>query len=135
MAQTASDSTIDALLKEGRTFPPSEQFTAQANVRSDALYREAEADPESFWAGQAEKYLTFSRPWDRVLEWNLPFARWFVGGQLNASYQCLDRHVEKGRDDKVAYLWEGEPGDARRITYDVVRELQSRAATEADQVQ
>ena len=66
MAQTASDSTIDALLKEGRTFPPSEQFTAQANVRSDALYREAEADPESFWAGQAEKYLTFSRPWDGV---------------------------------------------------------------------
>ena len=86
MAQTASDSTIDALLKEGRTFPPSAEFTAQANVRDDALYREAEADPEAFWARQAQKYLSFSTPWDTILEWKLPFARWFIGGKLNASY-------------------------------------------------
>jgi acetyl-CoA synthetase len=71
MAQTASDSTIDARLKEGRTLPLTEEFTAQANVRNDALYREAEADSETFWAKQAEKYLSFSRPWATVLEWNL----------------------------------------------------------------
>ncbi|MEO8899124.1 MAG: acetate--CoA ligase [Candidatus Dormibacter sp.] len=117
MAQTASDSTIDALLKEGRTFPPSEEFKARAKVRDDSLYREAEADLEVFWAKQAEKYLTFFRNWDTVLEWKLPFARWFVGGTINASYQCLDRHVENGRGDRTAYLWEGEPGDTRTITY------------------
>ncbi|HEY8675873.1 MAG TPA: acetyl-coenzyme A synthetase N-terminal domain-containing protein, partial [Candidatus Dormibacteraeota bacterium] len=86
MAQTASDSTIDALLKEGRTFPPSEEFRAQANVRDDSLYREAEADSEAFWARQAAKYLSFSQPWETILEWKLPFARWFVGGKLNASH-------------------------------------------------
>ena len=117
MAQATSDSTIDALLKEGRTFPPSGEFKAKANVRDDSLYREAEADLEGFWARQAEKYLTFSRKWDTVLDWKLPFARWFVGGTINASYQCLDRHVENGRGDRTAYLWEGEPGDTRTITY------------------
>jgi acetyl-CoA synthetase len=126
--QQASDSTIDALLKERRTFPPDAEFTAQANVRDDAIYGEAEADSEAFWAKQAERYLSFSRPWDTVLEWNLPFARWFVGGTLNASYQCLDRHVERGRGDKVAYLWEGEPGDTRSITYAELLEQVCRLA-------
>ncbi|MDQ2960749.1 MAG: acetate--CoA ligase [Candidatus Dormibacteraeota bacterium] len=113
----ASDTTIDALLKEGRTFPPSEEFRAQAKVTDDSLYREADADNEAFWAKQAEKYLTFFRGWDTVLEWKLPFARWFLGGQLNASYQCLDRHVEGGHGSRTAYLWEGEPGDTRTLTY------------------
>ena len=114
MAQTASDSTIDALLKEGRTFPPSEEFTAQANVRDDCPVPRGRGGSGVFWARQAEKYLTFSATSGTpCLEWNLPFARWFVGGTLNASYKCLDRHVENGRGDKVAYLWEGEPGDTR----------------------
>ena len=117
MTQEMPDSTIDALLKEGRTFAPSAEFTAKANVRDDSMYRQAEADPEAFWARQAERYLSFSRPYDTVLEWDLPFARWFVGGTINASYQCLDRHVENGRGEKTAYHWEGEPGDTRAITY------------------
>jgi acetyl-CoA synthetase len=128
MAQAPSDSTIDALLKEGRTFPPSEEFKARAKVADDSLYREAEADLEAFWAKQAEKYLTFSRKWDTVLEWKLPFARWFVGGTINASYQCLDRHVEAGRGDRTAYLWEGEPGDTRTITYKELLEQVCRFA-------
>ena len=117
MADNAIDSTIDALLKEGRTFPPPEDFVTRANVRDDSIYREADADFEAFWAKQADTFLTFSKPWDTVLDWKLPFARWFVGGTINASYQCLDRHVENGRGDTVAYLWEGEPGDTRTLTY------------------
>ncbi|MHB8717390.1 MAG: acetate--CoA ligase [Candidatus Dormibacteria bacterium] len=113
----ATDTTIDALLNEGRSFAPSDDFRARAKVTDDHLYREAEADLEAFWATQAERYLSFFRGWDRVLEWNLPFARWFVGGELNASYQCLDRHVEGGHGGKTAYLWEGEPGDTRTVTY------------------
>ena len=113
----ASDTTIDALLKEGRTFAPDESFRAHARVTDDSLYREAEADVEAFWAKQADRYLSFSRRWDTVLDWKLPFARWFVGGQLNASYHCLDRHVEAGHGDRTAYLWEGEPGDTRAVTY------------------
>jgi acetyl-CoA synthetase len=123
-----SDTTIDALLKEGRTFPPSEEFRAQAKVTDDSLYGEADADYEAFWAKQAEKYLTFFRGWDTVLEWKLPFARWFLGGQLNASYQCLDRHVEGGHGGRTAYLWEGEPGDARIVTYSELLESVCRFA-------
>jgi acetyl-CoA synthetase len=109
--------TIEALLREHRTFAPSQEFRAGARVVDDSLYREADADVEAFWARQAERYLTWYRRWDRVLDWQLPFARWFVGGRLNVAYNCLDRHVEAGRGDKIAYHWEGEPGDTRTVTY------------------
>ena len=109
--------TIEALLQEGRTFPPSEEFRSRARVLDDSLHREAEADLEGFWRRQAEHYLTWSRPFDKVLTWDLPFARWFEGGRLNASVNCLDRHVAAGHGDRVAYHWEGEPGDTRTLTY------------------
>ena len=115
---TVDAKTIDTLLEERRTFPPDEEFRKRARVTDDSLHRAAAADPEAFWAQQAEKYITWFQKWDRVLEWNLPFAKWFVGGKLNVSYNCLDRHVEAGRGDKVAYHWEGEPvGETREITY------------------
>ena len=81
------------------------------------LYDEAAADDEGFWARQASDLIDWSKPWDTILEWELPYAKWFVGGELNVSYNCLDRHVEAGRGDKVAFHWEGEPGDSRTITY------------------
>jgi len=109
--------TIEALLREGRTFPPSDEFRARARVTDDTLHREAAADVEAFWRRQAEKYVSWYTPFDTVLEWSLPFARWFTGGKLNVSYNCLDRHVEAGHGDRVAYHWEGEPGDTRTITY------------------
>ncbi len=108
---------LEALLEEGRTFPPPPEFAARALVRDRGLYERADADPEGFWAHQAAELLHWDRRWDRVLDWDLPFARWFVGGRLNVAYNCLDRHVEAGHGDQVAYLWEGEPGDRRRITY------------------
>jgi acetyl-CoA synthetase len=109
--------TIEALLAENRSFPPSPEFRARARVSDDSLHREADAGVEAFWKRQAEKYLSWFKPFDTVLEWDLPFARWFGGGRLNVSYNCLDRHVEAGNGDKVAYHWEGEPGDTRSITY------------------
>jgi len=109
--------TIEALLAENRAFPPSEHFRRSAKVTDDSLHREAEADVEAFWKRQAEKYVSWYEPFRTVLEWDLPFARWFAGGTLNVAYNCLDRHVEAGRGDKVAYHWEGEPGDTRAITY------------------
>jgi acetyl-CoA synthetase len=114
---TDSASTIAALLQEGRTFAPSEEFRSRARVVDDSLYREAEADIEGFWRRQAEHYVSWDRPFDQVLQWDLPFARWFGGGRLNASVQCLDRHVVAGHGDRVAYHWEGEPGDRRTVTY------------------
>jgi acetyl-CoA synthetase len=107
---------IEVLLKENRTFPPSEEFVKQANYSDPAIYERAKADPEAFWAEQAES-LTWFKKWDKVLEWDAPFAKWFVGGKLNVAYNCLDRHVEAGNGDKIAYYWEGEPGDTRTITY------------------
>jgi acetyl-CoA synthetase len=107
---------IEALLSEQRTFPPPQGFRESAVVDDPAIYDHAGADPEGFWAEQAQG-LIWSRPWDSVMEWNAPWVTWFAGGRLNASVNCLDRHVEAGGGDKVAYLWEGEPGDARDITY------------------
>jgi acetyl-CoA synthetase len=121
--------TIDTLLEERRTFPPTPEFQRRARVTDDSLYRAAEADPQAFWAEQAKKYISWYRPFDRVLDWDLPFAKWFSGGLLNVSYNCLDRHVEAGRGDKVAYHWEGEPeGDTRTITYRELLEEVSRFA-------
>jgi acetyl-CoA synthetase len=108
--------TIEALFAENRTFPPPQSFVDQANLTDPAIYEQALADPEAFWAEQAES-LSWFKKWDQVLDWNPPFAKWFVGGKLNVAYNCLDRHVEAGRGNKVAYHWEGEPGDTRTITY------------------
>jgi acetyl-CoA synthetase len=114
---------IADLLQEDRTFKPSPEFCAAANVRDAAVYDRAEADPEGFWANFA-KELEWSRPWTRVLDWNPPHARWFVGGTLNASVNCIDRHIRGPRRNKAAIVWEGEPGDRRTLTYfDLYRQV------------
>jgi acetyl-CoA synthetase len=122
-----SSPAIENLFSEGRTFPPPDEFKADALVTDRSLYERAEQDLEGFWAEEAER-LHWMKPWDRVLEWDLPFAKWFVGGQLNVSDNCLDRHVEAGGGDKVAYHWEGEPGDTRTITYAQLRDDVARFA-------
>ncbi|MEO6988922.1 MAG: acetate--CoA ligase [Aquihabitans sp.] len=115
--QTEPSATIEDFLLEERTFPPSDAFKRDALVTGTDFYDEAAADDEGFWARQAADLIDWSRPWDTVLDWQLPDAKWFVGGELNVSYNCLDRHVAAGLGDRVAYHWEGEPGDARTITY------------------
>ena len=109
--------TIESLLEEGRTFPPSESNKADALIVDAEIYDEANVDYQGFWARQAGDLLDWYEEWDTILDWDLPFAKWFVGGKLNASYNCLDRHIESGHGDQVAYHWEGEPGDTRTITY------------------
>ncbi len=107
---------IEDYFSENRSFPPSDQFKAHSIYGDAAIYEEAEADPESFWAAKASE-LKWDQPWDEVLNWKLPFSKWFVGGKLNVSVNCLDRHVEAGYGNRVAYYFEGEPGDKRTITY------------------
>ncbi len=109
--------TIEDYLSEDRTFPPSAEFKKNALITDVSIYDEAETDWQGFWARQAEELIDWFEPWDTLLEWDLPFARWFVGGRLNASYNCLDRHVLAGRGERVAFHWEGEPGDTRTLTY------------------
>lgn len=99
---TTPQPEIEALLVEGRTFPPDPAFVAGANVTA-ALYEEAERDPEAFWAAQARERISWSTPFETTLEWDLPFAKWFVGGKLNVAYNCVDRHVERGLGERVAY--------------------------------
>ncbi|HEU5003707.1 MAG TPA: acetate--CoA ligase [Actinomycetota bacterium] len=106
---------IDALLEERRTIEPFEAFRAHALVSDRSIYDRADADPEAFWAEEAGR-LTWSKPWDQVVDWNPPWVKWFIGGKLNVAVNCLDRHVE-ATPDRVAYHWEGEPGDTRTITY------------------
>jgi acetyl-CoA synthetase len=108
---------IDALQWEKRTFPPSPEFQRDALVTGTFMYDEASQDDEGFWARQAAELLTWNKEWDTICEWELPFAKWFIGGELNVSYNCLDRHVLAGRGDKVAFHFEGEPGDTRTVTY------------------
>ncbi|HXU09335.1 MAG TPA: acetate--CoA ligase [Blastocatellia bacterium] len=112
--------SIDSILKETRVFQPAPEFSQQAHIKSleqyEQLYREAEENPEAFWGRIAEE-LHWFRKWDRVLEWNAPWAKWFVGGQLNLSYNCLDRQVAGWRRNKAAIIWEGEPGEVRTFTY------------------
>ena len=116
-------SDIDVLLQETRSFPPPDAFRAAALVRDDALHAEGARDPEAFWARMAGE-LTWTKPWDRVLDWQPPHAQWFAGGQLNASANCLDRHVAGPRRNKAALIFEGEPGDRRTLTYwDLYREV------------
>ncbi len=112
-----SDSTIEVYEVEDRRFPPSAAFQAGAHTADQSLYEEAAADFEAFWARQARELLTWRKDFSTVLEWDLPFAKWFSDGQLNMSENCLDRHVEAGNGDRVAYHWEGEPGDTRTVTY------------------
>jgi len=114
---------IEALLQEHRTFEPSKAFREQANINDPAIYEQAAKDPEAFWAGYARE-LEWSKPWDKVLEWEAPDAKWFVGGKLNASVNCLDRHLNGPRKNKAAIIWEGEPGDEKVLTYrDLWREV------------
>ena len=110
------EQNISDLLSEDRVFPPPPAFTAHAIVSDRSIYERAAADPEMFWAEQAERLAWFKR-WDTVMRWTPPWVTWFEGGTLNASVNCLDRHVEAGGGDKVAFYWEGEPGDTRTITY------------------
>ena len=119
---------IDDLLLENRMFPPPAEFQKNALVAGTFLYDEAAADYQGFWARQAAELLDWDQDWHTICEWNLPFAKWFVGGKINASYNCLDRHVLAGRGDKVAIHWEGEPGDTRTITYsDLLADVQKFA--------
>ncbi len=119
----AGATSIDALLLEGRRYPPPPEFAEQANAKADIYDR----DPDEFWDAEARGRISWFEPYHTLLEWDLPYAKWFVGGRLNVAYNCVDRHVEAGRGDKVAYFWEGEPvGDRRTITFadlqrDVVR--------------
>ena len=107
---------IETLLDEHRTFPPPAEFRRQAHVQDQSVYDRARADREGYWAGWARE-LEWIKPWDRVLEWKPPHAKWFLGGKLNVSANCLDRHVRAGKRDKIALIWEGEPGEVRRISY------------------
>ncbi|MEY4168673.1 MAG: hypothetical protein RIR52_2497 [Acidobacteriota bacterium] len=120
MSNNQDPSTIKSVLNETRIFPPPSEFQARARINSMDEYRrlsaEAEADPEGWWGRQAER-LHWFRKWDKVLEWNLPFAKWFVGGKTNVAYNCLDRHLETWRRNKAAIIWEGEPGEVRTLTY------------------
>jgi acetyl-CoA synthetase len=125
---TRGSEPIEALLKEGRKFPPPKAFTKAARVKGTAIYAEARRDPVRFWERQA-KELRWLKPWRKALEWKLPYAKWFIGGKLNVSDNCLDRHVEGARRNKAAIVWEGEPGDSRVLTYrDVWREVNRFAA-------
>jgi acetyl-CoA synthetase len=109
--------TIDDLLAEQRKFVPPADFVAKSHVVGTHLYDEAAVDDEGFWARQAADLVEWDTEWNQICQWDLPYAKWFLGGRLNVSYNCLDRHVLAGRGDKVAIHWEGEPGDTRTLTY------------------
>ena len=118
-----SDQPIEALLDEERLFPPPEECSRNANMADPDIYQRAARDPEAYWA-QAAESLEWMRKWDRVLDWNPPIAQWFVGGKLNVSVNCLDRHVRGWRRNKAAFIWEGEPGEERVLTFaDLYREV------------
>jgi acetyl-CoA synthetase len=122
---TAQGSELDVLLRTEQTFPPPPEFAAQANASDPEVYARADEHPETWWASWAEK-LEWMKPWSEVLDWSdPPFAKWFAGGTLNASANCLDRHVEDGRGDRVAIFWEGEDASRREVTYaDLLAETQ-----------
>ncbi|MBM4086279.1 MAG: acetate--CoA ligase, partial [Planctomycetes bacterium] len=125
MAKLPTDvqQTLSALLEERRQFTPAPDFKKQANASDPAIYEQAAKDPDGWWASWAAQ-LHWMRPWDRVLHWDPPHAKWFVGGKLNVSYNCLDRHVKTGLRNKAAIIWEGEPGERRTLTYhDLYRDV------------
>ena len=118
-----SDQPIEALLDEERLFPPPEECSQNANIADPDIYQRAAKDPEAYWA-QAAESLEWIRKWDRVLDWNPPIAQWFIGGKINVSVNCLDRHVRGWRRNKAAFIWEGEPGEERVLTFaDLYREV------------
>jgi len=116
-----SQDTIESILHEKRLFPPTAEFSEKAHIKSleeyQALYDKAKADPQAFWAELATQELHWFQNWDTVLDWQPPFAKWFVNGKINISYNCLDRHLTTWRKNKAALIWEGEPGDSRTLTY------------------
>ena len=111
-----TSATVSDLLQENRLFKASERFRSQALIKDQSLFEEAKRDRLAFWAKCAEK-LDWFHKWDKVLEWQRPFAKWFVGGKLNASYNCLDRHIKAGKGAKTAFYWEGEPGERLTLSY------------------
>ncbi|MCH1515062.1 MAG: acetate--CoA ligase [Acidimicrobiales bacterium] len=113
----ADKQAIEEFYVENRTFPPLTDFADSALINDDLLYEEANANFEAFWARQSRELLTWEKDFSTILEWDLPYAKWFSDGELNISYNCLDRHVENGKGDKIAFYWEGEPGDTKAITY------------------
>jgi acetyl-CoA synthetase len=115
MSQATRAGVFDDLLQEEREFAPAPTFVARARVTDDSLYKQAEEDLESFWAAEADE-LDWFEPWEQVLEWTPPHCKWFVGGRINITHNCLDRHLET-IGDKTAIIWEGEPGDNRSVTY------------------
>jgi acetyl-CoA synthetase len=116
-----SDTTIESILQEQRSFSPPADFASKATIPSlaeyERIYQEAQANPEAFWEKLATTELHWFQKWDKVLDWQPPFAKWFVNGKINISYNCLDRHLTTDRQDKTALIWEGEPGDSRQFTY------------------
>jgi acetyl-CoA synthetase len=122
---------IDSTLTESRKFPPSAEFSAKAWVKSfdeyQALCKRADSDPDAFWT-ECARNLHWFKPFSKTLEWNFPFAKWFVGGTINASYNCLDRHLDGPRRNKAALIWEGEPGDSRVLTYQMLADEVGRCA-------
>src|SRR6201988_3497299 len=123
MADKKPPAEIADLLQEDRSFPPPAEFRAQANINDPGIYERAERDPEAFWASFASELEWFTK-WSQVVEWKPPHAKWFIGGTMNASVNCVDRHVRGPRRNKAALIWEGEPGDRRTLTYfDLHREV------------
>lgn len=116
-----SESNIESILHEERVFYPPAAFSQQATIKTveeyEQLYERAKADPQTFWAELAQKELHWFEKWHTVLDWQPPFAQWFLGGKINISYNCLDRHLATWRRNKAALIWEGEPGDSRTLTY------------------
>ena len=117
MSEATDSPNISDLLWEQRKFPPSAAFQANALLSEAHLYDAAREDYEAFWATQATETVTWNKPWNTICEWKSPYSKWFIGGELNVAYNCLDRHVEAGNGSKVAIHWEGEPGDTRTLTY------------------
>ena len=117
MSEATDSPNISDLLWEQRKFPPSAAFQANALLSDAHLYDAAREDYEAFWATQATETVTWNKPWNTICEWKSPYSKWFIGGELNVAYNCLDRHVEAGNGSKVAIHWEGEPGDTRTLTY------------------
>jgi acetyl-CoA synthetase len=128
---SSESSHIESVLTEAREFPPSKDFSARAWVKSpaeyEALYQRADSDPEGFWA-ECARNLHWFKPFEKTLEWKFPHAKWFIGGTINAAYNCLDRHLEGPRRNKAALIWEGEPGDSRVLTYQMLADEVSRCA-------
>ncbi len=131
MTDASLTENFSSLLRENRVFPPPPEFQAKAHVKSpaqyDEMYRRSVDDPEGFWA-EAASELEWFKPWDKVLEGHFPEPKWFVGGKLNLSHNCVDRHALGARRDKVALIWEGEPGEVRRITFGELHEAVQRFA-------